>query len=456
MIDPHEEPTPQTETSTGGGEAAAKRSALESLRISPYHLLIVAVLFLAQVFAGVSMQNLPYLAPAIIRELRFDPQALGILFGISVVSSAVGAMLAGAIGDLVGPKRVTIFAVLGFGLATALSSRANTFVELALLRFVAGFCNGGAMPNVITLAAQFAPARYRATIVTTVVAGFPAGATLAGVVMTTLLAPDAWRMAFLLAGIMSVAVAPLIFVVVPEALPFLLARPGGPERARKILVRLGGSPEGPISWDAMVTRSRAPLLDIFRRDWIRTSLLLAAIFMLVLIDVYFLANWLPILMERTGASSGRALSLTAIFNFGGIVGVVLLGRLIDYIGVRRVLFTLLISGSAALAFMALAGTANAAFTPVLVIAGMAFLGGSGVLNALPALLYPPALRSTAGGWAIGAGHLGGASGPILGGYLLQAGWQPQQALLLAAVLPLLALVMSTWLVTADRARGGHQ
>ncbi|HEY2120815.1 MAG TPA: hypothetical protein VGH37_16620 [Candidatus Acidoferrum sp.] len=44
------------------------------------------------------------------------------------------------------------------------------------------------------------------------------------------------------------------------------------------------------------------------------------------------------------------------------------------------------------------------------------------INTLSALAYPPAIRSTGTGWALGVGRVGTIAGPLLGGLLLGLGF----------------------------------
>ena len=165
------------------GATLDARLLFESLALRPVHLLIFGTLFFVQVFEGIAQLSLAYAASAIIVDLSFEPRALGLVFAVSVGGTAMGALLAGTIGDIIGPKRTTIIALLGLGLLTALSSGAGSLAQLMVLRGFGGFCSGAALPNVIALGAQLAPQRNRATVVTFIVAGFPTGATLNGVLM---------------------------------------------------------------------------------------------------------------------------------------------------------------------------------------------------------------------------------------------------------------------------------
>ena len=60
-------------------------------------------------------------------------------------------------------------------------------------------------------------------------------------------------------------------------------------------------------------------------------------------------------------------------------------------------------------------------------------GAQGGINALSGLIYPPAIRATGAGWALGFGRVGGVVGPLLGGTLLAHGLSPHQLYAIAAV-----------------------
>jgi MFS transporter, AAHS family, 4-hydroxybenzoate transporter len=72
--------------------------------------------------------------------------------------------------------------------------------------------------------------------------------------------------------------------------------------------------------------------------------------------------------------------------------------------------------------------------------GMFVFGSQTVLNGVVTVIYPTAIRTTGICWAIAVGRIGGASGPILTGLLLQSGVSPPQVLMLGAIPASLALV----------------
>ena len=63
------------------------------------------------------------------------------------------------------------------------------------------------------------------------------------------------------------------------------------------------------------------------------------------------------------------------------------------------------------------------------------------MNALAVIFYPTKVRSTGVGWALGIGRFGSILGPVVAGYLLNAGWNVAELMQLAAVPMLLAALL---------------
>jgi MFS transporter, AAHS family, 4-hydroxybenzoate transporter len=66
-------------------------------------------------------------------------------------------------------------------------------------------------------------------------------------------------------------------------------------------------------------------------------------------------------------------------------------------------------------------------------AGVGVGGCQAGLNSLSGRIYPPAIRSTGAGWALGAGRVGTIAGPLVGGVLLALGWRAQGMFIALAV-----------------------
>jgi AAHS family 4-hydroxybenzoate transporter-like MFS transporter len=164
-------------------------------------------------------------------------------------------------------------------------------------------------------------------------------------------------------------------------------------------------------------------------------------FFMNLLNLYFLNSWLPTMMSDNRIPVRTAILITTLFQIGGAIGAILLGRLID----RRLSFKILAwTYLAAAICIFLIGEARASIGLLVLTvfaAGFCVVGGQTGSNAVAAEFYPTAMRSTGVGWALGIGRIGSIIGPTLGGILLsRAGGRTREIFWLAAVPALIATV----------------
>ena len=152
------------------------------------------------------------------------------------------------------------------------------------------------------------------------------------------------------------------------------------------------------------------------------TLLLWLAFFMSLLVVYLLSSWLPTLINTSGVSLKTASLITAMFQVGGTIGAVAIGRMMDKVNPHHVLA---IAYASAGIFIFLIGHASAIpWLMVLAVFGAGFcVSGSQVgANALAAAFYHTASRATGVGWANGIGRIGSVLGSMLGGFVLSLGW----------------------------------
>jgi MFS transporter, AAHS family, 4-hydroxybenzoate transporter len=183
-----------------------------------------------------------------------------------------------------------------------------------------------------------------------------------------------------------------------------------------------------------------PVANLFRDGLAVGTILLWIINFMNLLCVYFLANWLPVVMNETGHSAQEAVLAGTMMWVGGVVGNLLLGWLVDWRGFGPVLS--LTFAVAALAVATIGQVAGSLTLVVLVIgvAGFCVLGAQSGLNALAPTYYPVLVRSTGTGWASGIGRFGSVVGPILGSQLISLQWSTVQLFQAAAVPAAIAVV----------------
>jgi AAHS family 4-hydroxybenzoate transporter-like MFS transporter len=157
-----------------------------------------------------------------------------------------------------------------------------------------------------------------------------------------------------------------------------------------------------------------------------------------LLVMYFLVNWMPSLLRASGLPINIAILSTAVLNFGGVVGAIVLGRMVDRLDPYVVLGGAYTASALFIAAVAMGAGELWILMPATFLAGFGIVGAQIGMNALAAGMYPTAIRSTGVGWALGVGRVGSIIGPVAGGILLGAGWNAQSVVLVAVVPALLA------------------
>ena len=77
-----------------------------------------------------------------------------------------------------------------------------------------------------------------------------------------------------------------------------------------------------------------PVLHLFREGRTLVTLLLWVVFFMSLLDLYFLSNWLPTVLNDLGASVSEAAAIGSMLQVGGVVGTFALGSIIDRFSFR--------------------------------------------------------------------------------------------------------------------------
>lgn len=111
-----------------------------------------------------------------------------------------------------------------------------------------------------------------------------------------------------------------------------------------------------------------------------------------------------------------------MFQIGGTVGAVGIGRLMDRVNPHHVLGAAYVAAGAFISILGIAVARPWLMAVAVFGAGFCVSGGQVGANALAAAFYPTAYRTTGVSWAIGVGRSGSILGSLLGGALLAEGW----------------------------------
>ncbi len=321
-------------------------------------------------------------------EFGLSNAAAGLVSSATLLTSAAGGFLFGALADRIGRKRSLMYTVLLYSFASAGTATSNGFVSLLLWRALIGLGLGGEWSTGALLVAESWPAKDRGKAIGLMQAGWAIGYIIAAAVTAVVLPRFGWRALFLV-GLLPALLAVLIRRHVRE-----------PEIWRK------------------AEAQRTPIAQILRGSLGRRTMLATALSSSVMLGYWGLFTWLPGFLSAGKAAGGAGLTLTSTsrwvigIQLGAFAGYVTFGFLADRIG-RRPAFCLYVVG-AAIVTPLFGLYPSAAMGPLVGFLGTGYFS---LFGAMLAELYPTAVRGAAQGFTYNSGRAVSAAAPYLVGTL---------------------------------------
>ncbi len=382
-----------------------------------------AVMFLD----GFDTQAISFAAPVVAREWNLPVAALGPILSAAIVGLMVGYLVLAPLASRVGHRRMVIWCTAIFGILSLVTAAAAEPLHLIVLRFLTGAGLGAVIPSVVSLTSEFAPKRRRSSLVMYIYCFYALGFVAAGLVSGMVIPSFGWRTLFLVGGVLPLLLLILLIRYLPESPTYLLSRPGGAIRAFTTLQQLDNQLRPGVRIVANVESSalkpaRSPVVELFRRSWFTKTLLLWLAFAANLAAFYAIQGWLPTILVRLGQPPELVIGATVLTTAGGIVAATVIGPCMDRISPFRTLGIVYVVGAVFVGLLGVVvGEGPALLMVVAFVSGGCVAGGQMSVIALATVLYPPKMRSTGVGWALGIGRLGGIAGPLLVGAALGAG-----------------------------------
>ena len=264
--------------------------------------------------------------------------------------------------------------------------------------------------------------------------GFSLGAALGGLLAAALIPQFGWRSVFVVGGAAPLLLVPILALRLPESVRFLALTGRANAQVRELLGLINPKAAFAAGTQFVVHEpalAGMPVLHLFRDGRALVTVLLWVVFFMSLLDLYFLANWLPTVLNDLGASVSTAAAIGSMLQVGGVVGTFALGSVIDRFSFRA-LALVYFAAVFAVGAIGQLGHSVALVTLAIFAAGFCIVGGQIAANALAAGFYPTSVRSTGVGWALGIGRVGSIIGPLIGGALLTAKWSTGSVFMAAA------------------------
>lgn len=421
-------------------------STLEHQPMTPFQVVAVGICMVLNAIDGFDVLAISFAAPVLAEEWRLAPAELGLLFSSGLAGMTAGSLFVAPLADRFGRRAMTLGSLVTVTVGMLASAVVATPGQLAAMRVVTGLGIGAMLPSLATVVAEYSSAKRRALCVSVMSTGYPIGATLGGLGAVLIVGSFGWRGIFVLGGLLSLAMIPVVAWRLPESLAFLVASrpPDALQRVNDVLRRMGREtiealPEAPGE------RRRASVADVVRGRQGAVSAALWTAFFCVMVSFYFVLSWTPKLLVDAGLRPEQGISGGVLLNVGGIVGALVLGLLSGRFGTFRVVALTMLAGAGAIvAFGSIADSRDLAMTLALVVGYFLFGSMVGLYAIMPSV-YPTGLRNTGAGLSVGVGRFGAMLSPYLAGLLLGAGWTPSGTYLAFAV-PLGLAALATWLL----------
>lgn len=345
---------------------------------------------------ALDMQMFGLVIPALIASWGVSKTDAGLISGLTLITSALGGWLGGALSDRIGRVKALQIAIIWFAGATFLAAFCQSFEQLLVLKALQGLGFGGEWAAGAVLISEIIRAEHRGKALGTVQSGWAVGwgaAVLLYAAAFSWFPQDmAWRVMF------GIGLVPALLVIyVQRAIP----------EPHKIVAATGSTP-----------RFSSALLGIFSPKTLRVTLI-GGLFGLGAHGGYYgLFTWLPTFLktERGLSVMGTGLYLgVIIIAFGA--GCLTAGQLLDRIGRRRTVALFAVGCTAVTVTYLLLPISGTVMLLLGFPLGFSAAGIPASMGALFNELYPAGIRGSGVGFCYNFGRILAAGLPVLIGHM---------------------------------------
>jgi MFS family permease len=354
---------------------------------------------------ALDVQMFSLVIPAIIAEWGIGKTQAGMVSGATLIASALGGWIAGALADRIGRVRTLQLTVAFFSVFTFACAFSHNFEQFIVLKTLQGFGFGGEWAAGAVLMAESIRAEHRGKAMGTVQSAWAVGWAAAVVLYTVMFSfmpgAMAWRAMFAL-GLLPALLVLYVRRGVPEP-----TAPSGRNASRA----------QPIAQAADRAKG-LPILAIFSPRVLRMTLIGALLGVGAHGGYYALMTWLPTYLKTErhlsvlGTGGYLAVIIVAFF-----CGCVVSAQLLDRIGRRGTILLFSIACVATVLVYLFVPLTNGAMLVVGFPLGFFAAGIPASMGALFNELYPRGMRGTGVGFCYNFGRVVSAAFPVMVGHL---------------------------------------
>ena len=398
--------------------------AIASEPMNYRQVLAVGLIVLCIAVDGFDVFAIAFAAPVIAHYWNVVPASLGLVLSMELVGMGFGAYVGGALADRAG-RRTALLCSLGITASGMwLCSIASGVTSLAGARLYTGLGIGGLLVAGSTLVSECTNERSRNMAVAVMVAGYPMGAAIGGLISAGLLASSGrWQAIFEVGAVATGALFIPIFFLLPESVAFLSRQRSlsAHTRINRVLVVYGKAPVA--CWQAEAPAQTVERSEKLLASGISTlSAVLMIAFFFHMMTFYFFMKWIPKLVVDMGHAPATASMVVVWANLAGAAGSLLMSFLSHRRSLRQLVIGAMATGGTAVILLGQHQNNLVALSMFAALAGFFTVGGTAGFYALLTRSFSTRVRAVNTGFVLGLGRSGAAAGPVAAGILFTFGW----------------------------------
>jgi putative MFS transporter len=391
----------------------------------PHHRLL-AMGGLGLTFDGLDVAILAFVLPVVQAEWSLTGTQTGLIGSSTLIGFLIGALVAGILGDRIGRRRVMMYGLAVYGVATLIAAASPSWEFFFVARLIAGIGTGAESAIIPAFLSEFAPGRLRGRFVGAL-AGFFSFGYVGAALLGRFVVPineNGWRLVHVLCAV------PLVMLLwwrrsVPESPRFLLAH--GREHEARVVVedierraeRALGRALPPVSEQAEAARATTPAMTVlqglralWQRDLARRTATVWTLWLVITFAFYGFFTFIPTLLVAGGLTITTSFSYSIVIYLAQIPGYYSAAFLNDYLDRKWTIATYLAGGAVSAYLMSQSGVSGT----VMLFGALLSFFMNGVYSSIYAYtpeIYPTALRARGMGTASSFGRIGGITAPLV-------------------------------------------
>lgn len=410
-------------------------SKIESWPFSNFHRRLLVIGGLGYTFDAMDAAVLAFILPVLRSQWHLTSVQTGVLGSATYIGFFFGALLAGALGDLIGRRRVMMYALVIYCAASIISATTHTWPAFLTSRIFAGLGTGAESAIIAPYLAEFVARRYRGTFVGSL-AGFFSFGFVAAALLGYLIVPAAangWRYLLVLTAL------PIIMLlwwrrVLPESPRWLESR-GRHAEARaevdkiergliasgyRLDANLAGASDEAALQEAP---AKGSFIANFKALWVgkqaKVTAMTWTMWLAITFSYYSFFTWIPGLLMQHGMSITKSFAYSLAIYIAQVPGYFSAAWLNEKIGRQATIASYMVLGGVSALSMTAVHSNQA-----IMVAGIClsfFMNGTYAgVYAYTSEVFPTAIRTTGVGIASAVGRIGAIVSPILVGYIFPA------------------------------------